>query len=273
MTGKSVTYDEFFSAEELTSIRGRHPAADRLLQSAYDCGMFSDSESNDFVARLKNVESPLFWTALSECIAAHFFRVNRFAVATRPPGHDGKVLDFQIKRGEETIMVEVKAIGSKKHAGEVNKYHETGQLDDRPARMYDGYRIYDVYYDDVVEKFNRDAVNLLLFVPWLHIRPSLDRNQLTRWLLGSWGSIYPRSGGVIHRPTQNGVFLAQKDLFHHISAVASLEMIHSDEFAFYVVHNPNASNPVPTVALGRYPQCLPSPDGNMRWSDGHGIGV
>jgi len=236
---------------------------------------------DDIKGRLTGEDDDGFRSALSECMTCWFLsRRLGLTVSGRHEGRPGTAIDFGIERGGGRISVEVKSPYVARPKGNIwfgNHVHVV-----QPTVDYAN------------KQFAEGRSNVLALVPLVEAPLLAGRREFVEAFLGEQKIVLTmdvKRGRAVGDPRAEffptGKLLKRwpdEARFTRIGAILVLKEfvnpVDIDEGRFetirswFVIHNPNCPNPIPTEVWGDCPQLVvDEADGEtfMRWTDGKPI--
>ena len=233
---------------------------------------------SDLTKRLTStsIQDEHFRGAMAECMACWLVvdRLGHQPIA-RPDGRGGSVLDLGISRADGDITVEVKSPYAAPPKG-------TGAF-----WSGDHTHLLEGALDQANKQFAKDARNVLVIVPLVDMPIFAGRAPFMRAFYGDEKIVFTidrKTGRAVGEPearfVTEGKFMKlwPEPRFTRTGAVVCLRESFSDigdgddyrveaQRSFFVLHNPNCPNPIPSDVWGDSPQFIIDGD-VMRWTDG-----
>ncbi len=270
-----------FEADLILRARAQRAAWEVYIDSAHAVGLLDAPHDRDLVQRLTSVDDDQFRSAIAECLAAWYFRGKLgLPTSARPTGARNRPLELLVKLPEGDMHVEVKSpLVEPICDGVARSFDDSGLLEERLAKA--------------ASQFGQDTMNLLFLTGRLTL-PIMDhRRFLSKAFYADQRMVIPISKrtGEPTEPmrveyTADGRFLKhwgdEGPRHTRVSGVMFVEEHIRDiptigresrRMAFHdalVMHNPNATYPLPEDVWGDCPQFVRRGD-ELLWTDGHQV--
>ncbi len=281
LTATGPTPSDWIDADLLLRARAQRAAWEVYVDAAHAVGLLDPPHDRDLVQRLASVDDDQFRSAIAECLAAWYFR-GRLGLPTsaRPTGNRNRPLELLVKIPEGDVHVEVKSpLVEPICDGVARSVDDSGLLEDRLAKA--------------ASQFGHDTMNLLFLTGRLTL-PIMDhRRFLSKAFYADQRMVIPigKSTGEQAGPMRveyipDGRFLKhwgdEGPRHTRVSGVIFVEehirdiptigreskrMVFHDSL---VMHNPNATHPLPEDMWGDCPQFVRRGE-ELLWTDGHSV--